>query len=305
VRGLAIEIDLPDTQTIRDLVAAPIERGDVSQMSFGFSVRPGGQDWAKDDEGRVVRTLKKVRLFDVSPVTFPAYPQTDIAVRELRSWQAGLQARQQQARRHPSNLQGPPAAGRCLSRRRAQRHQPPRPQGGDRAGVTGFQGENHERSSQGPAREAGQDLDRHEGHHREGRGREARPQRRGARQARRAVRPVRGGPQADRGRGAQPRSPARRRRRAARPRSDKDADKGDENAQAEKRKMEAFRGFLRTGKIDAEERARAERRHRHRGRLPGRADHLRAGPAEERRQHGLHQGRADQLSSSAPPRASA
>lgn len=86
VRGLAIEIDLPDTQTIRDLVAAPIERGDVSQMSFGFSVRPGGQDWAKNDEGQVVRSLKKVRLFDVSPVTFPAYRQTDIAVRELRDW---------------------------------------------------------------------------------------------------------------------------------------------------------------------------------------------------------------------------
>ena len=87
VRGLAIEIDLPDTPTIRDLVAAPIERGDVSQMSFGFSVRPGGQDWAKDDTGQVVRTLKKVRLFDVSPVTYPAYRATDVAVREMRSWQ--------------------------------------------------------------------------------------------------------------------------------------------------------------------------------------------------------------------------
>lgn len=91
LRGLAIEIDLPDTQTVRDLVVAPIERGDVSQMSFGFSVRPGGQDWAKDDEGRTIRTLKKLRLYDVSPVTFPAYPQTDIAVREMRAWQADQQ----------------------------------------------------------------------------------------------------------------------------------------------------------------------------------------------------------------------
>jgi len=89
-RGLAIDILLPDTQTVRDLVVAPIERGDVSQMSFGFSVRPGGQDWAKDDEGRVVRTLKKLRLFDVSPVTYPAYPQTDVAVREMRSFVAAL-----------------------------------------------------------------------------------------------------------------------------------------------------------------------------------------------------------------------
>jgi len=106
-RGLAIEIDAPDTQTIRDLVLAPIERGDVTQMSFGFSVRPNGQDWAKDDEGRVIRTLKSLRLFDVSPVVFPAYPQTDVAVRELRAWTQALvpavpmkliRARQQQAR---------------------------------------------------------------------------------------------------------------------------------------------------------------------------------------------------------------
>jgi len=87
-RGLAIEIDAPETPTIRDLVLAPIARGDVSQMSFGFSPRPGGQDWAKDDEGRTIRTLKAVRLFDVSPVVFPAYPQTDVAMRELRAWQA-------------------------------------------------------------------------------------------------------------------------------------------------------------------------------------------------------------------------
>jgi HK97 family phage prohead protease len=85
VRGLAIEILPPDTQVGRDLVTL-LERGDVNQMSFGFSVRPGGQDWAKDDNGQVVRTLKRVRLFDVSPVTFPAFPQTDIAVRELRAW---------------------------------------------------------------------------------------------------------------------------------------------------------------------------------------------------------------------------
>lgn len=77
-RGLAVEIDLPDTSFARDLLTL-IERGDVSQMSFAFSVRPGGQEWAKDDNGTPIRTLKNVRLFDVSPVTFPAYTATDVA----------------------------------------------------------------------------------------------------------------------------------------------------------------------------------------------------------------------------------
>jgi hypothetical protein len=87
-RGLAVTITPPANQTIGDLVVAPIERGDVSQMSFGFQVRPGGQDWAKDDDGRTIRTLKRVRLFDVSPVVFPAYAQTDVAMRCWRDWQA-------------------------------------------------------------------------------------------------------------------------------------------------------------------------------------------------------------------------
>jgi uncharacterized protein len=72
-RGLGIEIDPPDTQAARDLMVS-IARGDVSQMSFGFSVGPGGQTWEKNDQG-VLRTLTAVRLFDVSPVVFPAYPE--------------------------------------------------------------------------------------------------------------------------------------------------------------------------------------------------------------------------------------
>jgi uncharacterized protein len=85
-RGLLIDILLPDTPTVNDLVVAPIKRGDVSQMSFAFGVRPGGQDWAKNEDGVNIRTLKRLRLFDVSPVTFPAYPQTDVAVRSLQAW---------------------------------------------------------------------------------------------------------------------------------------------------------------------------------------------------------------------------
>ena len=78
--GLAFEVDMPDTQTVRDLVMSPIARGDVNQCSFGFSTT--SDKWAKVD-GEWIRTLLEVDLFDVSPVTYPAYQQTDVAVRGL------------------------------------------------------------------------------------------------------------------------------------------------------------------------------------------------------------------------------
>lgn len=77
--GLAIEIDPPDTTTARDLMVS-IKRGDITQMSFGFYTV--SDKWAKVN-GDWVRTLLEVELFDVSPVTYPAYTQTDVAVRSL------------------------------------------------------------------------------------------------------------------------------------------------------------------------------------------------------------------------------
>jgi HK97 family phage prohead protease len=88
-RGLEYEIDLPDTATIRDLVLAPIERGDVDQSSFGFIVGPGNDSWDEDAEGRMIRTIRKVaELFDVSPVTFPAYRDTTVGARSMNDWQS-------------------------------------------------------------------------------------------------------------------------------------------------------------------------------------------------------------------------
>jgi HK97 family phage prohead protease len=87
-RGLQYSIDLPDTQTARDLVVS-VQRGDVSQSSFGFNVARRGDDWEEDEEtGAVVRTIRKFsRLWDVSPVSIPAYPQTEVALRGLRDFQ--------------------------------------------------------------------------------------------------------------------------------------------------------------------------------------------------------------------------
>lgn len=58
---------------VKDLAIA-MERGDVTQSSFGFRVvGPEGQEWAEDEDGFPLRTLREIQLFDVSPVTYPAY----------------------------------------------------------------------------------------------------------------------------------------------------------------------------------------------------------------------------------------
>ena len=82
-RGLRVSIKPPDTTWARDLQLS-IQRKDIDQMSFGFRVlRDKGEEVETDKEGNIVVTLKEVRLFDVSPVTFPAYPQTKISARWL------------------------------------------------------------------------------------------------------------------------------------------------------------------------------------------------------------------------------
>lgn len=75
--GLRYEIDLPDTQIGRD-VRTWIERGDISGSSFGFAAR--SVEWTQDGENEI-RTLVDVDLFDVGPVTFPAYKGTTASVR--------------------------------------------------------------------------------------------------------------------------------------------------------------------------------------------------------------------------------
>ena len=85
-RGLRMDLDLPDTQVARDL-AVSMERGDVSGGSFGFNLHTDGDSWQDSDEG-TIRTLNSVRLFDVGPVVYPAYPDTDVSMaqRSLEAW---------------------------------------------------------------------------------------------------------------------------------------------------------------------------------------------------------------------------
>jgi len=81
-RGLKIDIDLPDTQQARDLYNQ-IQRGDIDQMSFGFSVVKDSWTRAQNETELPLRELRELRLFDVSPVTFPAYATTEVQARSL------------------------------------------------------------------------------------------------------------------------------------------------------------------------------------------------------------------------------
>lgn len=75
--GLRYEIDPPDTQSARDLMES-LRRGDINQSSFAFD--PVRVEWS-GDVNDVRREIFEVQLYDVSPVTYPAYPQTSAEVR--------------------------------------------------------------------------------------------------------------------------------------------------------------------------------------------------------------------------------
>ena len=78
--GLAYEIDMPDTQLGRDMYES-IKRGDISQSSFAFTIE---DDEYRKEGDTVYRTIKKIKkLYDVAPVTFPAYESTSVQARKI------------------------------------------------------------------------------------------------------------------------------------------------------------------------------------------------------------------------------
>lgn len=97
--GLAVDNDLPDTQGARD-TAVLLKRGDLRGMSFAFCVEHDEWELLGDDDpdypGMELRTIHRVRpLYDVSVVSYPAYPQTDAGLRSfdmtMRDLTAGRQ----------------------------------------------------------------------------------------------------------------------------------------------------------------------------------------------------------------------
>lgn len=78
-----------------------VKRGDVDQCSFGFDILSEKNE--KLPDGRTLWTILKVRLYEVSVVTFPAYEDTAVIARkrdrdailerERESWREAMTAR--------------------------------------------------------------------------------------------------------------------------------------------------------------------------------------------------------------------
>lgn len=85
-RGLVADADFPNTSYATD-AAESLSRGDLSQMSFAFDIRDGGEEISTLKDGATLRRLTDLTLSDVSIVAYPAYHATDASLRSLRAYQ--------------------------------------------------------------------------------------------------------------------------------------------------------------------------------------------------------------------------
>src|SRR5262245_59666495 len=81
--GLALEIDPPAAEAG---IVESVQRGDITGMTFGFRTISDDWEWKASPP---VRTVTDMLVREVSVVAFPAYPQTDVALRALRNRPGG------------------------------------------------------------------------------------------------------------------------------------------------------------------------------------------------------------------------
>lgn len=83
-QGLAFRAQLEPTDPDVQRLLPKVKRGDLNEMSFAFGVADRSTDerWYREN-GEMFRALIKVRLSDISAVSFPAYPSTDLSARSF------------------------------------------------------------------------------------------------------------------------------------------------------------------------------------------------------------------------------
>lgn len=116
--GVTFEIDVPDTAVVRDLVVAPVKRGDVNGTSFGFW--PLREDSETRDEGKViVFKVREAGLLEVSPTPMPAYASTSVSSRSMQRVEDALKQLKESA---PGGIAAHPDASRAATDTPAAEH---------------------------------------------------------------------------------------------------------------------------------------------------------------------------------------
>jgi HK97 family phage prohead protease len=100
-RGLWGRIRLNQSDVDAMNLYARVQRGDVDQCSFGFDILDEKTEYRED--GSVHWIILKVKLYEVSCVTFPAYEDTSISARkkdyeqiktrQVQDWRAKMKGR--------------------------------------------------------------------------------------------------------------------------------------------------------------------------------------------------------------------
>jgi len=87
-KGLGYRHDPIQTTAGKDLILL-VEDRTITGASFAFTTAPDGEVWTEDDKGNPIRTIYRASgLYDISAVTYPAYPSSSIAPRSLDAWRA-------------------------------------------------------------------------------------------------------------------------------------------------------------------------------------------------------------------------
>ncbi|MGG3924911.1 HK97 family phage prohead protease [Metabacillus fastidiosus] len=88
--GLRFELDLPNTTLGSDTYES-IKRGDIDGVSFGFQMLK--EEWDESDRDNITRSILKAKLLEISPVAFPAYPDSQVSARSNDPYKAFVDGR--------------------------------------------------------------------------------------------------------------------------------------------------------------------------------------------------------------------
>ena len=97
--GLFMAADLSKTTLSRQMWEQ-VDAGLATRMSWAFTIAPDGESWTEDEaDHRVTSTITKVsKVFDVSVVSYPADPNTEVSARSYLDGVIEREKRESQAR---------------------------------------------------------------------------------------------------------------------------------------------------------------------------------------------------------------